>query len=319
VENAGRNETSVQPGYAVRPASERDIEAVVGLFERQEIGDHGRVTADWGHIVPFLFRSPGFNPAADARTMESEGSPVAFTGVFREDAEGLEPFMSWIVADPAHQSAALAVLLDWDVAHAAECGARALRHLAYRNDAPYRKLLLARGFRWVRSTWTMHRSLEDTERVHELADGIRISTFREDADDRSLFEAEQEAFSEHFGFVPETYERWRQRHFDEGDADREHWLLALDGDTVVGFLREVVGGDVAQVALLGTRPSWRGRGIATALLRTSFARMADSGHREVTLWVDSENETGAVGLYESVGMRSIVVDDTYELDVSARA
>jgi hypothetical protein len=101
VENAGRNETSVQPGYAVRPASERDIEAVVGLFERQEIGDHGRVTADWGHIVPFLFRSPGFNPAADARTMESEGSPVAFTGVFREDAEGLEPFMSWIVADPA--------------------------------------------------------------------------------------------------------------------------------------------------------------------------------------------------------------------------
>jgi hypothetical protein len=44
--------------------------------------------------------------------------------------------------------------------------------------------------------------------------------------------------------------------------------------------------------------------------------MASAGHREVTLWVDAENETGAVGLYERVGMRSIVVDDTYQLELA---
>jgi mycothiol synthase len=308
----------MQPGYALRPASEHDIQAVIELFGRQEIGDNGRVTADWDHIVPLLFRSPGFVPGEDARTVDHAGSQVAFTGVFPEDQEGLEPFMSWIVADPAHQSAVLEVLLDWDVTRAAERGARSLRHLAYRNDTAYRDLLHARGFRRVRSTWTMHRKLKDAGPAHALPDGIRISTLREDADDRALFEIEQEAFREHFGFVPETYEQWRQRHFDEHDGDRAHWLLAIDGDTLVGFLREVVGGDVAQIALLGTRPAWRGRGIATALLRTSFARIADGGHREVTLWVDSENETGAVGLYESVGMRPIVIDDTYELDLSQR-
>jgi len=37
---------------------------------------------------------------------------------------------------------------------------------------------------------------------------------------------------------------------------------------------------------------------------------------EVTLWVDAENETGAVGLYERVGMRAIVVDDTYQLELA---
>jgi hypothetical protein len=43
--------------------------------------------------------------------------------------------------------------------------------------------------------------------------------------------------------------------------------------------------------------------------------MASAGHREVTLWVDAENETGAVDLYERVGMRSIVVDDTFQLEL----
>jgi hypothetical protein len=94
--------------------------------------------------VPFLFRSPGFAPDVDALVVERAGLPVAFTGVFREDPEGLEPFMSWVVADPGHQTPVLASLLDWDVAHATHRGAQALRHLAYRNDGAYRELLLER-------------------------------------------------------------------------------------------------------------------------------------------------------------------------------
>jgi hypothetical protein len=34
------------------------------------------------------------------------------------------------------------------------------------------------------------------------------------------------------------------------------------------------------------------------------------------MWVDAENETRAVALYERVGMRSIVVDDTYQLELT---
>ncbi|TMK14203.1 MAG: GNAT family N-acetyltransferase [Actinobacteria bacterium] len=102
----------------------------------------------------------------------------------------------------------------------------------------------------------------------------------------------------------------------DADDDRSRWLLALEGDQIVGFLRQVTGGEVAQVAALGTRARWRGRGIGTALLRRTFAEMARGGHHEVTLWVDAENETGAVGLYERVGMRAIVVDDTYQLELA---
>src|SRR5207248_6118763 len=100
--------------------------------------------------------------------------------------------------------------------------------------------------------------------------------------------------------------------------DRSRWLLALEGDQIVGFLRQVTGGEVAQVAALGTRARWRGRGIGTALLRRTFAEMARGGHHEVTLWVDAENETGAVGLYERVGMRAIVGVDTYQRELAGR-
>ena len=82
-----------------------------------------------------------------------------------------------------------------------------------------------------------------------------------------------------------------------------------------GFLFQVTGGLVPQIAELGVRPPWRGRGIGTALLRHSFADIARRGGSEVTLWVDSENATGAVGVYERVGMRAIVVTDVFQADL----
>jgi len=161
----------------------------------------------------------------------------------------------------------------------------------------------------------MHREIGPDGPDAGAPDGIRFTTLAEHPDQRGLYRADQEAFADHFGFSPESFEVWRQRRFD-ADDDRSRWLLALEGDQIVAFLSEVVGGEVAQVAALGTRAQWRGRGIGSALLRRAFAEMARAGHREVTLWVDAQNETGAVGLYERVGMRPIVVDDTYQLELA---
>ncbi len=55
---------------------------------------------------------------------------------------------------------------------------------------------------------------------------------------------------------------------------------------------------------LGVRRPWRGRGIATALLRASATAFAAAGLEYATLDVDADNPTGAVRLYESVGFRA---------------
>ena len=49
--------------------------------------------------------------------------------------------------------------------------------------------------------------------------------------------------------------------------------------------------------------AFRRRGLARALLLTSFTEFLGRGYDQVGLAVDATNPTGAVGLYESLGMR----------------
>ena len=90
------------------------------------------------------------------------------------------------------------------------------------------------------------------------------------------------------------------------------WLLATEGDEAVGALSGLVWGDRGWVGELGVRAPWRGRGIASALRRRAFATFASRGLARVMLNVDSENSTGAVRLYEGVGMRTLRAWDVYE-------
>ncbi len=66
------------------------------------------------------------------------------------------------------------------------------------------------------------------------------------------------------------------------------------------------------VADLGVLASHRGRGIARALLQVLFEAYRQVGRTWVGLMVDTENATGAVGLYESVGMRQEQSIDVYQ-------
>jgi hypothetical protein len=65
----------------------------------------------------------------------------------------------------------------------------------------------------------------------------------------------------------------------------------------------------------GTRPPWRRRGLATALLLHSFRDFRERGATRDGLGVDGENTTGAVRLYESVGMHVARRTDVYEKTV----
>ena len=66
------------------------------------------------------------------------------------------------------------------------------------------------------------------------------------------------------------------------------------------------------VSVLGVRPRWRRRGLASALLLHAFGEFHRRGRKRVGLGVDAENTTGAVALYERVGMRPVRRFDTWE-------
>jgi ribosomal protein S18 acetylase RimI-like enzyme len=68
---------------------------------------------------------------------------------------------------------------------------------------------------------------------------------------------------------------------------------------------------------LGVRPAYRGRGVARALLDQAFAIFHSRDFAWAGLGVDTQNETGAYRLYESVGMYVQYSADAWSVTVPA--
>ena len=73
-------------------------------------------------------------------------------------------------------------------------------------------------------------------------------------------------------------------------------------------------GREAYVAYVGTLPAYRGRGLATRLLAHTLRACRDAGFCTSSLDVDTENPTGALGIYERAGYVVHYRQDTYALE-----
>ena len=126
------------------------------------------------------------------------------------------------------------------------------------------------------------------------------------------------AFEDHWDFAPTSFEEFLDRNIRGEAFDPTLWVIAVDGEGLVGVLSGEAHTERGWVYELGVLASQRGRGIATALLRESFLRFRDRGLPQARLNVDSENPTGAVGLYERVGMHAVVSYDLWAHAIEGR-
>jgi ribosomal protein S18 acetylase RimI-like enzyme len=188
-------------------------------------------------------------------------------------------------------------------------------------DAVYPPTLEARGFTRVRTFHRMRIDLDAERAIQvETPEGVSLEPF-DPSDEhqwRELYRVVDVSFAQHWGYVPVAYEDYRADADAEPYPDLPLWRVArLDG-RMVGVAR--ASGRYAQegggwVSELGVLPDVRGRGVARALLQTSFEANRAAGRRYVGLGVDTENTTGAVRLYESVGMREDQQIYAYSRDV----
>ncbi|MFI9568477.1 GNAT family N-acetyltransferase [Streptomyces rishiriensis] len=97
-------------------------------------------------------------------------------------------------------------------------------------------------------------------------------------------------------------DRYRAEISDPRTAFAEDVVLtALDGDAAVGCLVLTAPADgLPEIKRLWTDPAYRGRGIASELLRVALASAADGGADAVRLSVWAWR-TGAISLYERLG------------------
>ncbi len=129
---------------------------------------------------------------------------------------------------------------------------------------------------------------------------------------RPIWDADVEAFRDHWGYVPpneESYQHWLEwRCFNP-----ELWKVAWDGDQVAGMVLNFIDEQENEkyqrkrgyTESISVRRPWRRRGLAQALIAESFHFLRDLGMEEAALGVDTQNLTGAFRLYESMGFEKV--------------
>ncbi|MFN2590769.1 MAG: GNAT family N-acetyltransferase [Actinomycetota bacterium] len=292
-------------GYVPTPATPGDLPGVAGLMAAVDRVDFGEpvfqedfLRGEWERIR--------FDLATDTVVARDKaGEVVVYGQAFDEDVpEIVEAFG---VVHPDHRGRGIgSALISWQEARAGNQAERVERPVRLRtataaSDRAGASLLGRKGFRPVRSFFHMEIDAGAADRPLPPR-GIEGRPFVAEQDERTLFEVLQESFRGQWGHHEARFDEWTAN-LKTDRFEPELCYLAADGGRVVGAVIGVDREDQGWVNELAVLPGWRGRGIGSFLLRHAFSEFRRRGADRVLLNVDSENEAGAVRVYERVGMR----------------
>jgi mycothiol synthase len=187
----------------------------------------------------------------------------------------------------------------------------------YADDTDYAQTLRSREFAFTRVFHRLAMPLPADRRLPEpvVPDDVAIVPFDfTDAGWERFHQVVDESFVDHYGYAPTAYDDYRADAEAESSPDREFWRVAVTGGQIAGIVKasgRSADLDVGYVAELAVLPAQRGRGIARALLLDTFEAYRRAGRRRGELTVDTENTTGALGLYTSIGLTTDVEIHSY--------
>ena len=186
---------------------------------------------------------------------------------------------------------------------------------AWSTDLVLLGALRGRGFRHVRSSHRMLLDLAEPTADPQWPDHIAVRTF-EPGDEKTFYEVHQETFRDMWEPIEDTYEEWAHWFLEPSALVPELWFLAHANGDPAGVAichPHKTRPEYGWVRVLGVRRPWRRKGLGRALLLHAFLEFRRRGLTAAGLGVDSESETGAHRLYESVGMRAAARFDILEL------
>ncbi|HEV7651745.1 MAG TPA: GNAT family N-acetyltransferase [Actinophytocola sp.] len=265
--------------------------------------------------------APGFDPARDGRlVLDAHGRALGYASAHgKGESDRVE--IDVVAPDPVVARPLLTWALERAAAIAGEHGhaAAVADHGAYRADEHLRSLLAAHDLAVVTTFHRMRVDHTPPVAAPETPPGLVLRHGTEPAVREAAHAVVTASFTEHFGYLAEPYQVWHDELDRKSTFDwTQLWVAELDGRPV-GVLQctDQFADDenCGYVADLGVLAAARGRGIAKFLLRHAFAIDAAAGRTGTILHVDSNNTTPALRLYESVGMRPVLVIDVWRARV----
>jgi mycothiol synthase len=312
----------------LRAFSWDDLPTIVDLINRSDASDG----LDAGTSEPLLraqWTIPGADPERHAFLVTSGPDVIGYGRIdvrLGDEQSGFSKVQCFGRVLPAWRGQGVGTLI------LSECEGRARARLdeaptetvyleayADQRQQDVAQLYAAFGLQPVRYAFVMVYDAPQLPAEPAYPSGYRARPFVSGQDEEIMWRVLETAFRDHWGHVPFPLESWL--HWIEGpmfDPD-----LALLGVTPAG---DVVGEclcliDAEQNRRRGREEGWidslgvlrehRGKGLGRALLLEGMRTLRRAGCTHLKLGVDTENPTGALGLYRSVGFRTSKTGVTY--------
>jgi mycothiol synthase len=188
---------------------------------------------------------------------------------------------------------------------------------AFESEKDLVALLESRSYQPVRYETYMLRDLSEPFPEAPMPTGLEVRPVKPEQL-RHIFEASNEAFRDHWGSRDESEEEYMSQ-LERPEFRPELWKVAWEGDQMASVIHNFVDEKEnleyqrkrGYTEGICTRRPWRKRGLARALLVQSMQMFKEMGMTETALSADSQNLTGAVQLYESVGYRKVKLQINY--------
>jgi GNAT superfamily N-acetyltransferase len=285
--------TAVPPGLDTRPLTTSDAPAAFDVLAAADEADLGFVGIDLDDVVADWGR-PSFSLETDSVGVFEGERLVGCIEVYKGSrAVG--------AVHPNHRERGIGTaLVAWSEEHARAKGSTTLAHaMAEASAGP--DLLRRRAYQQRHTAWILRLGTgDDILGDRNLPPGVAIRPMQE-GEEQATYRVVEDAFNEWEGRDPNSFDDWAATTLSRPGFQQWHMLVATQDGQVVGACNLGVSAHIAWVSELAVRRDQRGRGLGRLLLIDAFDRGRAAGATTFDLATDTR--TGALGLYESVGMR----------------
>ena len=279
-------------GLTQRPVTMAEAGAVAALATAQELHDVGVADSDEADILADWQR-PSFDLTERTIGVFHDAELVGY-------GELCGPDYADTAVHPSYRGRGIGTALaDWLLASARTHG-WPLLSMSVPQDGPGDRLLAARGFRVRWEAWdlTLPEGTEIEPRPLPSGYTLRDATAE---DHPEVWRLVEDAFLEFADRSRAPYDDFAARVW--GRPGFEPWnlrLLVAPSGELVGVTNVVLSGTSGFVQRIAVRRDHRGKGLASGMLADAFALARR--HGAATSELSTDSRTGALGLYEKVGM-----------------
>ena len=180
------------------------------------------------------------------------------------------------------------------------------------------------SFNRVRTSSMMKRSLKQSaEMIEKEPLSLREARVTEDEEIALMNYLDNEAFKEHFNYRPITVEETKFLLLKSPFWQHQKVWFAMYGEQPVGYVVAGIDERLNQeknekygwILNIGVLKPYRQRDVGTALILRAMSYLKTQGMEDALLFVDDQNPTHAIKLYEKVGFQIHHKSVSYELQL----